>query len=72
MVRLLLILVAALSWVPAHAQQSELVGEWMLNSFVVESRREIQSDRRFVAPAHGQRLRQEHVSGRKICDEGKN
>jgi len=37
MVRLLLILVAALSWVPAHAQQSELVGEWIVNSFVVES-----------------------------------
>ena len=37
MVRLLLILFAALWWVPAHAQKSELVGEWMLNSFIVES-----------------------------------
>lgn len=37
MARLLFILAAALWWVPAHAQQSELVGVWKLNSFVVES-----------------------------------
>ena len=37
MARLLFFLLGALCWLPAHAQQSELVGAWKLNSFFIES-----------------------------------